>query len=234
MSIFHILRNSPSGKSSWKNLEVNSVDSNQISLSFNPPNSSGYFITNIGNSGAMMWTNIILFTGPTGAVGPTINTGPTGPQGNQGPTGAALTGPTGAALTGPTGAASFIYFNSGGALTNNMYELYGLERGTESQAQILIGKSLTISRLLVNLVAAPGVGAALTGIIHNNDKEFKLQIFDALIRGDIDINDSLKFNQLSLHYKKSISELEEASRKQEELKKNAMSVYESLLTKYLE
>ena len=193
MSLADILTNKSPNYDTWKDVTITTIHVKNLDWtglhtgptgytgSTGPTGSTGYTGSG-GPQGIIGFTGDTGPTGDTGYTGSTGDTGPTGYTGDTGPTGftgytgyTGSTGPTGytgftgyTGYTGPTGPGDFIYYNSGGALTNNLYQLFGAEKGIEAQAQILIGKTLTISKLKVNLVAAPGVGATRTFTMRKN------------------------------------------------------------------
>jgi hypothetical protein len=128
---------------------------------------------NTGPTGALGATGV---TGPTGALG---MTGATGLQGATGPTGSlgatGVTGSTGP--TGPTGShQAFMFYNSGGNLTNNNYLQYGAQNGTEGTAQILSTRSITVRNLFVSLALPPGVGTSRTFTVRVNGSNTTLAV----------------------------------------------------------
>jgi hypothetical protein len=81
-----------------------------------------------------------------------------------------MTGITGPSITGPTGssAGTFMFLNSGGALTNNNFLLFGLQDAQEVNAQAVMTVATTVKNMTVSLTVAPGVGATRTFTLRKN------------------------------------------------------------------
>jgi hypothetical protein len=62
----------------------------------------------------------------------------------------------------------FIYLNSGAAITATDFFTFGTQKANETQAQILVTKSITLNRLFVTLTVAPGGVTSRTFTVRKN------------------------------------------------------------------